>query len=209
MKARLLHILAAPCVALKAGIVRAARALDRLTLQNALKLFLLGVLALLFLFWWSYSRKGRYEFRSFGYLMRCDNTTGTVFMIYPDHEIQFGIPPPPTPRKKETKQENETVSLPTATPTPATSAEPAAPSAAPLAFVDDRRNVIRVSPAKREAFLEAARAQGRTVRQVALFADDRGNEIPVAPEKREAFLEGARAQGRTVRELTAPIPAKH
>lgn len=92
MKPHSTHSPKVSCEALKSGIVRVAHALDRLSLQNAIKLFLLGVLALLFLFWWSYNRKGRYEFRSFGYLMRCDNTTGTVFMIYPDHEVQFGVP---------------------------------------------------------------------------------------------------------------------
>ena len=82
---------------------------------------------------------------------------------------------------------------------------------APLAFADARGRVVRVAPGRRGEFLEAARAQGLEVREVALFADGRGRTVPVAPERRGEFLEAARAQGLEVRELTAapdaPPPA--
>lgn len=70
-----------PLRMLKTGLVTLWRAFDGMSIQTALKLFLIGLLVLLYLFWQSYSDSEslRYEFRDFSaLLLRCDKVSGEV-----------------------------------------------------------------------------------------------------------------------------------
>ena len=58
------------------------------------KLFLLGGLVVLFFFWRSYDRKDRYDFQNYGFKARCDKVTGEIYLVYPESEVQLGVPKP-------------------------------------------------------------------------------------------------------------------
>lgn len=79
-----------PLRALKTGLVTLWRAFDGMSIQTALKLFLLGLLVLLYLFWQAYSESLRYEFRNFSaLLLRCDKTSGEVSVLSSFSEPPF------------------------------------------------------------------------------------------------------------------------
>ena len=81
-----------PLRALKTGLVSLWRAFDGLSMQTAIKLFLVGLLVLLYLFWRSYDRKDRYDFQKVGMHARCDKVTGEIYWVYPEAEVQIGVP---------------------------------------------------------------------------------------------------------------------
>lgn len=81
-----------PLRALKTGLVTLWRAFDGMSIQTALKLFLVGLLVLLYLFWRSYDRKDRYDFQNYGFKARCDTVTGEVYCMFGDYEFQLGVP---------------------------------------------------------------------------------------------------------------------
>ncbi len=81
-----------PLRALKTGLVTLWRVFDGMSIQTVLKLFLIGILVLLYLFWWSYNRKDRYDFQNYGFKARCDKVTGEVYCLMGDNEFQLGVP---------------------------------------------------------------------------------------------------------------------
>lgn len=80
-----------PLRALRTGLVTLWRAFDGMSIQTALKLFLVGLLVLLYLFWRSYADAGNYTFLPKGAaVLRCDTKSGNASVLFTNGEVPLG-----------------------------------------------------------------------------------------------------------------------